>query len=380
MTAVDSYQSVIGDGKRAVVYLSEGRSSMSKYWNEKTKSLEPYTPGEQFKDRKYLKLNTNENPYPPSPLVMETLRQAVNSDLRLYPDPNSEELRATIAGYHGLSTEQVFIGNGSDEILAFAFAAFFSPGREILFPDITYSFYPVYADLFSIHYRLVPVDPDFNIPVEKFMTGNGGIIIANPNAPTGKCLPPAALRQVIEFNNTLDNVVLIDEAYIDFGGESAVELVHEFPNLLVIQTLSKSRSLAGLRVGFAMGHRQLTEGLYRIKNSINSYTIDRLALAGAEAAFQDEAYFQETRQKIINTRERISRELTDIGFKVIESKANFLFISHPTIRAGDLYARLKEMNVLVRYFNKPGIDNHLRVSIGSDEQMTKFLQILKQLL
>ncbi|NPU84084.1 MAG: histidinol-phosphate transaminase [Syntrophaceae bacterium] len=353
---------------------------MSKYWNEKTKSLEPYTPGEQFKDRKYLKLNTNENPYPPSPLVMETLRQAVNSDLRLYPDPNSEELRATIAGYHGLSTEQVFIGNGSDEILAFAFAAFFSPGREILFPDITYSFYPVYADLFSIHYRLVPVDPDFNIPVEKFMTGNGGIIIANPNAPTGKCLPPAALRQVIEFNNTLDNVVLIDEAYIDFGGESAVELVHEFPNLLVIQTLSKSRSLAGLRVGFAMGHRQLTEGLYRIKNSINSYTIDRLALAGAEAAFQDEAYFQETRQKIINTRERISRELTDIGFKVIESKANFLFISHPTIRAGDLYARLKEMNVLVRYFNKPGIDNHLRVSIGSDEQMTKFLQILKQLL
>ncbi|HHY24619.1 MAG TPA: histidinol-phosphate transaminase [Clostridiaceae bacterium] len=253
---------------------------MSRYWSDIVSKLEPYVPGEQPKDKKYIKLNTNENPYPPSPKVLEAIKNACNSDIRLYPDPECDILRKTIAEYFNLEKEQVFVGNGSDELLAFSFMAFFNPGKPIFFPDITYSFYPVYSQIFNIDYKLVELDEEFSVPVDKFLEKNGGIILPNPNAPTGKFLPIESIEIILSGNP--DSVVIIDEAYIDFGGESASRLINEFPNLLVIQTLSKSRSLAGLRLGFALGNKKLTEGLDRVKNSFNSYTIDRLALAGAE--------------------------------------------------------------------------------------------------
>ncbi len=355
---------------------------MSKYWNENTKNLEPYVPGEQPKDKQYIKLNTNENPYPPSAKVIAAIKNAANEDLRLYPDPCCEELRQTIAGYYNLTAEQVFVGNGSDEILAFSFAAFFDPGEAaILFPDITYNFYPVYADLYRLKYKLIPVDNEFTIPVERFFIQNGGIILPNPNAPTAKYLPISRIKEIVEYNcRYSERIVIIDEAYIDFGGESAVELLNDYPNLLVIQTLSKSRSLAGLRIGFALGHKDLIEGLETIKSSINSYTLDRLAIIGAIEAFKDEEYFQEIRRKIITTREYVTKELTAIGFHVIDSRANFIFISHSQIYAGELYQKLREKGVLVRYFNKPRIDNFLRISIGSEGEMGSFLRILKEIL
>lgn len=352
---------------------------MSKYWSEIVKNIEPYIPGEQPRDKRYIKLNTNENPYSPSPKVIEAIRQATNENLRLYPDPTCEELRETIAGYFELrSKEEVFIGNGSDELLAFSFLAFFNPGRPILFPDITYSFYKVYAKLFHVEYKLVPLDEEFNIPAEEFYTENNGVVIPNPNAPTGRFLPVDSFREIVSQN--MNSVVIIDEAYIDFGGDSAAVLIKEYPNLLVMQTFSKSRSLAGLRVGFALGHKDLIEGISRIKNSINSYTLDRIALAGAIEAIKDDAYFQETRSKIIDTRERVVVRLIEAGFNVIPSKANFIFISHPKIYAGKLFQALKVRGVLVRYFDKPRIDNFLRVTIGTDEEMECFLDIIKDLL
>lgn len=350
---------------------------MSKYWSAFVKNIEPYVPGEQPKDRRYIKLNTNENPYPPSPLVLEALKNAADETLRLYPDPTCDELRETIAQYYGLKKGQVFIGNGSDELLAFSFMAFFKDKKPILFPDITYSFYPVYCELFSIDYTLVPLDEEFNIPADRFCTENGGIVIPNPNAPTARFLPVDAIKRILEAN--ADSVVMIDEAYVDFGGESAVKLINDYANLLVIQTLSKSRSLAGLRVGFALGDEELVEGIDRIKNSINSYTLDRLALAGALAAMKDEAYFQETRRKVIRTRERVASELMRMGFKVLDSRANFIFISHPLYEADMLFRNLREKGILVRYFNKPRIDNYLRVSIGSDEEMDDFLKAIKEI-
>ena len=350
---------------------------MSRYWSSIVKNIEPYVPGEQPKDKKYIKLNTNENPYPPSPRVIEAISRAANEDLRLYPDPTCGQLRRIIGQYYNLNMEEVFVGNGSDELLAFSFLAFFDPGRPILFPDITYSFYPVYSELFNIDYRLVPLDDDFSIPVEGFFAENGGIVIPNPNAPTGKFMPLKSVEDILKNNE--GSVVIIDEAYVDFGGQSAVALIKDYPNLLVIRTLSKSRSLAGLRLGFAMGHKDLIEGLDRIKNSINSYTVDRLALAGAAEAIRDEEYFQETRHKIMKTRERVSKELIDLGFTVIESKANFIFISHPAVHAGRIFEQLKEKGVLVRYFNKPRIDNFLRVSIGSDEEMDIFIEAVSEI-
>lgn len=352
---------------------------MSKYWSTVTQALEPYVPGEQPKDKTYIKLNTNENPYPPSPQVLAAMKQAADENLRLYPTPTCDELRACIAAYNGLTKEQVFVGNGSDEVLAFSFLSFFNPGQPILFPDITYSFYPVYAALFHIDYHLVRLTEDFSIPAEEFSAQqNGGIIFPNPNAPTGKCLPLTAIAEILRSNP--EQVVIVDEAYIDFGGESAVALIDQYPNLLVIQTLSKSRSLAGLRVGFALGHPDLIAGLDRVKNSINSYTLDRTALAGAIATFADEAYFQAARLKIIATRDRITAQLQATGFLVIPSQANFIFISHPTIPAQQLYQQLRERGILVRYFNKPRIDNFLRVSIGSDEEMEAFRQAIIEIL
>lgn len=351
---------------------------MSRYWSETVKSLEPYVPGEQPQDKKYIKLNTNENPYPPSPHVIEAIKQAANEKLKLYPEPTCKELRAVIAQYYNLKPEQVFAGNGSDEILAFSFLAFFNPGQPIFFPDITYSFYKVYAELFHIDYQLVPLDSEFTVPIKLLLADNGGILLPNPNAPTGKYLPLDSIKNILEHNK--DKVVIIDEAYIDFGGESAVQFIPEYPNLLVIQTFSKSRSLAGLRVGFALGHEDLIEGLDRIKNSINSYTLDRLALIGAQEAIKDRSYFEQTRSKIIKTREQVSKRLAEMGFKVIDSKANFLFISYPLFSAAHLFQLLKERGILVRYFNKPRIDSFLRVTIGTDEEMEAFLKVIKEII
>lgn len=351
---------------------------MSKYWSKLAAGVDPYVPGEQPKDKKYIKLNTNENPYPPSPRVLEAVKNAANESLKLYPDPNGEELKRTLAEYFGLKKEQIFLGNGSDEVLAFSFMTFFDGDLPILFPDITYSFYPVYANLFRINYELVPLNGDFAISVEQFFTPNGGIVIPNPNAPTGEYLTLNAIEEIL--NHNTEHVVIIDEAYIDFGGESALKLIDKYPNLLVVHTLSKSRSLAGLRVGFAMGHEELIDGLNRIKNSFNSYTLDRLALAGAVEAIKDDDYFQATRKKISQTRERASHELQAMGFKVLPSKANFIFISHPSVNAEDLFLKLKEESILVRYFKKPRIDNFLRVSIGSDDEMDSFLKAVSNII
>jgi len=347
------------------------------YWSDTAKRLEPYVPGEQPQDRKYIKLNTNENPYQPSPKVLEAIKNAAGEGLRLYPDPDCNVLKETIAQYYGLEKDQVFVGNGSDEILAFAFLTFFNPGSAILFPDVTYSFYPVYCGLYGIDYKTVPLDESFSIPVESFFQGNGGIVIANPNAPTGKYMDIESIRKILEHNSK--SVVIIDEAYIDFGGESSIKLIKEYPNLLVIQTLSKSRSLAGLRVGFAAGNRGLIEGLNRVKNSFNSYTLDRLAIVGAIEAIKDEAYFRETRKKVIRTRERVSAGLADMGFDVVDSMANFIFISHPRVYAYDIFQKLKKQGILVRYFNKPRIDNFLRVTIGTDREMDTFLEVVKNI-
>lgn len=351
---------------------------MSKFWSPLAASLVPYVPGEQPKDKKYIKLNTNESPYPPSPKVLEAIRGAVNEDLRLYPDPTCDELVRTIADYYKLSPQQVFVGNGSDEVLAFAFAAFFDPAKPVLFADITYSFYQVYADFYGLKADLVPLDEQFRMPLEQFNSReNGGIVIPNPNAPTPSLIPVDEFRALLEHNR--DQVVIIDEAYIDFGGESAARLVNEYPNLLVIQTLSKSRSLAGLRVGWALGSEELTDGLNRVKNSFNSYTLDRLALAGAVAAIQDEAHFKETAHRIISTREAVINDLTKLGFLMTDSQANFVFISHPDKPAETLFKQLREKGILVRYFNKPRINQYLRVTIGTDEEMRAFIEAVKEI-
>lgn len=351
---------------------------MSKYWSEITRSIEPYVCGEQPKDKKYVKLNTNENPYPPSPKVLEAIRNAANEDLRLYPDPNCDKLSETIAEYYNLDRKQVFIGNGSDEVLALSFLAFFNPNETIIFPDISYSFYPVYADLYKINYKLAKLGENFSIQVNEFMTENGGVVIPNPNAPTGRCLDVASIKKILDYN--LNKVVIIDEAYIDFGGTSVVSLIKDYPNLLVIQTLSKSRSLAGIRLGFALGGQELIDGLNRIKNSFNSYTIDRVAAIAAVEAIKDEEYFKECASKIINTRERVVEKLTILDFKVIPSKANFIFVAHATYSANELFTKLREKGVLVRYFNKDRINNYLRITIGSDEEMDYFIEKVKEII
>lgn len=351
---------------------------MSKYWSPLTASLEPYVPGEQPKDKTYIKLNTNENPYPPSPNAIAAMKAVINEDLRLYPDPNSEMLIQALAKQNGLSPKQVFVGNGSDEILAFAFASFFDPSKPVLFPDITYSFYKVYAKFYGITPKLIPLDEQFLLDVNQFKGEHGGIIIPNPNAPTAIPMPLADVKVLLD--NNPDQVVIIDEAYVDFGAESAIALVSSYPNLLVIQTLSKSRSLAGLRVGYAFGSEELIEGLNRTKNSFNSYTIDRVALAGAVAAIEDQAYFQATTEKVVATRERVVSKLQTLGFIVTPSKANFVFISHPTIAAKQLFEQLREQGVLVRHFASPRIDRFLRVSIGTDEEMKVFLEVIERLI
>ena len=349
-----------------------------RYWARRIREIEPYVPGEQPKDRKYVKLNTNENPYPPSPGVAEAISQIAREDLRLYPDPECEKLRTALAEHYGLTSEQVFVGNGSDEVLAFSFLAFTDEKTGAVFPDVTYSFYPVYGTFFDCPCRIVPVAEDFTIPISELMRDDGTVVLTNPNAPTGICLSLSEVRQVLEGNP--NHVVILDEAYIDFGGESAVSLLPEFDNLLVIQTFSKSRSLAGLRVGFAFGSRTLIAGLNAVKNSVNSYTLDRSALAAARAAVEDRDYFYDTCAAISKTRENTVAELKFLGFSVLPSKANFVFAAHNRVPGKTLFQALRARGVLVRYFDKPRIDNFLRITIGTDEEMGILTETLKDIL
>lgn len=349
----------------------------SRFWSDVVRELSPYVPGEQPKLTNLVKLNTNENPYPPSGRVIAAIEQEL-ANLRLYPDPNADRLREAIAAHHGLNADQVFVGNGSDEVLAHAFLALLAQDEPILFPDITYSFYPVYCGLYGIDFEEVPLTDSFQIRVDDYRRLNGGIVFPNPNAPTGCTVGVVDIKRLLEHNT--ESVVVIDEAYVDFGAESAVGLIPEFPNLLVVQTMSKARSLAGLRIGYALGDAELIEALERVKNSFNSYPLDRLAIAGGVEALADREYFEHTRDAIIATRSKLVAALLDLGFEVLPSCANFIFVRHPTFDADDLQAGLRARHVIVRHFETPRIDQFLRVTVGTDEQCTRLLDALKQLL
>lgn len=352
---------------------------MSKLWSPIVHTLTPYVPGEQPKIQNLIKLNTNENPYGPSPKVIAALQAEAADSLRLYPDPDSSRLKTAIAEYHGLQASQVFVGNGSDEVLAHVFQALLEHDLPLLFPDITYSFYPVYCGLYGIQYETVPLDTQFGINIDDYLRPNGGIIFPNPNAPTGIPLALAGIERLLQANQ--DSVVVIDEAYVDFGTESAVALIGRYPNLLVTHTYSKSRSLAGLRVGYALGDASLIEALIRVKDSFNSYPIDRFAEAGAIAAIQDDAYFQQTRQQVISDREKVVAELQAMGFEVLPSGANFIFARHQHIAGEQLATGLRERAVIVRHFKKPArIADFLRITIGNAAQNQALIQALKSLL
>ena len=350
---------------------------MSRFWSPAVNKLSPYVPGEQPKLDSLVKLNTNENPYGPSPKVIEAIQGELGDGLRLYPDPSSSRLRETVADYYGLQPDQVFIGNGSDEVLAHTFFALFQQPEPLLFPDITYSFYPVYCGLYGIDYQTIPLAEDFTLWIDDYDRPNGGIIFPNPNAPTGKLLSLDLIETLLKRNR--NSVVVVDEAYIDFGGESAASLVPDYDNLLVIQTLSKSRSLAGMRLGLALGNAELLEGLIRVKDSFNSYPIDRLALAAGIAAFEDEEYFRKTCNQVIEDREALSAALQEMGFQLVPSAANFLFARHPERQAAELADQLREANVIVRYFRKPRIDQYLRITVGTAEQNRQLIEALKPL-
>jgi len=369
---------------------------MSPYWSDLARRLVPYVPGEQPRERKFIKLNTNENPYPPSPLVIEAIQKAATDTLKLYPDPLCTEFREAVAALYGVKIEQVFAGNGSDEILAFAFAAFFdrtalremesgSIENAILFPDITYSFYPVYAGLWGMAYRTIPLGEDFSMDTRPYLDTSGGIIFPNPNAPTGMAISLEEVGKIAEAAKRRMRVLIVDEAYIAFadreGVATALPLIGEFPNLLVIRTLSKEAALAGLRAAFAMGSEELIEGLCRIRDSFNSYTLDRLALAGAAAAVNDSSYYDGINRKIISTRRRVSAGLQAMGFRVLPSQANFVFAAPPAGKGGqEFFTALRERGFLVRHFNKPRIVDYLRISMGTDDDMNAFLEACKEIL
>ncbi|MFJ3466876.1 histidinol-phosphate transaminase [Pseudomonas sp. NPDC090201] len=350
---------------------------MSKFWSPFVRDLVPYVPGEQPKLTKLVKLNTNENPYGPSPKAIEAMRAEVNDNLRLYPDPNSDLLKQSVARYYGVEANRVFLGNGSDEVLAHAYHAFFLKDKPLLFPDISYSFYPVYCGLYGVDYEMVPLDEQFQICVEDYKRPNGGVIFPNPNAPTGCLMALEAVEQILAANP--DSVVIVDEAYIDFGGETAITLVDRYPNLLVTQTLSKSRSLAGLRVGLAVGHPDLIEALERVKNSFNSYPLDRMAIVGAAAAFDDREYFEKTCQLVIDSREKLVAQLEGKGFEVLPSAANFIFARHPEHDAAGLAAKVREQGVIVRHFKQERIAQFLRITIGTPEQNQALVDALGDL-
>ena len=341
--------------------------------------LTPYVPGEQPKLTNLVKLNTNENPYGPSPKVLAALQAEVGESLRLYPDPNADRLKQAIAGHFGLQPSQVFVGNGSDEVLAHVFQALLKHDAPVLFPDITYSFYPVYCGLYDIAYRTVPLTERFEIRVDDYFQPNGGIIFPNPNAPTGCPLSLGEIERLLQANP--DSVVVVDEAYIDFGGESAVALIERHPQLLVVHTLSKSRSLAGLRVGYALGHPDLIEALTRVKDSFNSYPLDRFALAGGVAAMEDQDYFDETRLKGIASREKLVAQLRAMDFEVLPSAANFIFARHATRDGASLTAHLRERSIIVRHFRSPErIAPFMRITVGTDEECQALVDALKEIL
>lgn len=352
-----------------------------RFWSPEVRELEPYVPGEQPKIQNLLKLNTNENPYPPSPKVVDAVQAVLAHQadaLRLYPDPDATVLKQAIAKQQNVDVSQVFVGNGSDEVLAHIFKAFFIQQKPILYPDITYSFYPVYSQFFGVQTKQIPLNEKFEIDISDYEQENGGIIITNPNAPTSIALGLNKIEKVLKANP--NRVIVIDEAYVDFGAESAVDLVSSYENLVVCQTTSKSRSLAGLRVGFAIGQAHLIAALEAVKNSFNSYPIDRFAIAAAVASFEDQDYFQEQCEKVIASREKLVANLTELGFNVLPSKANFIFATHSLHDAAQLAEKLREQGIIVRYFNKPRINQFLRITIGTDEQNQRLVDTLKMLI
>src|SRR3954453_5811513 len=351
---------------------------MSRFWSSLTHDLKPYVPGEQPRIAELVKLNTNENPFGPSPRVLEAIRGEAADTLRLYPDPQASALRAALATYHQVRPEQVFVGNGSDEVLAHAFAALLKHNAPLLFPDITYSFYPVYCRLFGIAYEAVPLDQAMRIRVADYRRPAGALIIPNPNSPTGIALFRAEIASLLEQHP--DAPVVIDEAYVDFGAESAIPLIASHPNLLVVQTMSKSRALAGLRVGYAIGNAALIEGLTRVKDSFNSYPLGRPAQAGAIASLQDEAYFQHSRATVIENRGKMVADLADLGFAVLPSSANFVFAHLPAQAGADLAAKLRQQAVLVRHFSDPRVSDYLRITVGTEQQIHRLLAALAQIL
>lgn len=351
---------------------------MSRSWEANVRKVVPYVPGEQPKLPNLVKLNTNENPYPPSPAVRKVLEEMNTDDLRLYPDPAADALVDAFAEVYGLEKDQVFTGVGSDDVLAMSFLTFFNSDQPILFPDITYSFYDVWADLFRIPYKQIPLDENFVIRPEDYTIRNGGVIFPNPNAPTGVLLGREQVRSIIKANP--DVVVIVDEAYIDFGGESVIDMIGTYDNLLVVQTLSKSRSLAGMRIGAAFGNAKLIAYLNDVKYSFNSYTMNRTAIAAGRAAVLDTDYFRETVEKVINTREWTKERLRELGFEFGDSMANFIFARHKSVPAEELFAELRKAGIIVRYFKKPRIDQYLRISIGTDEQMQRLIGFLKEYL
>lgn len=343
-------------------------------WKDNLRKIDPYVPGEQPNLEGMIKLNTNENPYPPSPAVEKAIKEFDLDTLRLYPDPNSELLINAIAKRYEVEKDQVFVGVGSDDVLAIAFMTFFNSSKPILFPDITYSFYDVWAELFSIPYERPALDDDFNIKADDYYRENGGVVIANPNAPTGIKQSEEMLRDIIEHNK--DVVVIIDEAYVDFSGESALKLTKEYDNVLIVQTYSKSRSLAGMRIGYAMGNPELIKAMNDVRFSYNSYPMTRLSVALGVAAIEDEAYFQKTKQMIIDTREWTKKKLTELGFTFGDSMTNFIFATHKSVDANEIFAKLREKKIFVRHFSTPRIDNYLRISIGTQKEMERLIEEL----
>lgn len=348
---------------------------MEKLWTENLRKIEPYVPGEQSEDKDIIKLNANENPYPPSPMAEQAIKEFNADSLRLYPNANATELKQALADYYNVKTNNIFLGNGSDDVIAVAFQALFNSDLPIVYPDLTYSFYPVWCSLFNIPYKTYPVDDDFRINVEDYKEKNGGVIIPNPNAPTSIGESTDFVEKLLEYNQ--DSVVIIDEAYVDFGGESSVELTKKYENLLVTGTFSKSRSLAGLRIGFAVGSEKLISVLEAVKNSYNSYTIDSLSIKAGKASILDDEYFKETCRKVIATREYVTAQMREMGFKVLDSSTNFIFATKDGCSMKDMFEYLKTKKVYIRYFSIPRIENYVRITIGTDEEMAIFLRELK---
>jgi histidinol-phosphate aminotransferase len=354
---------------------------LSRYWSDIVHRLVPYVPGEQPVFAHPVKLNTNENPYPPSPRVVEAIRRELGDTgeaLRRYPDPGARRLRETVAAHHGIRADQVFAGNGSDEVLAHVFQALLKHEHPVLFPDVTYSFYPTYARLYDVAYRTVALDESFAIRIDDYTAPNGGVLFPNPNAPTGRALPLDQIEALVARNT--ESVVVIDEAYVDFGAQSAVTLIDRYPHLLVVQTVSKARSLAGMRVGFAFGDAALIEALNRVKDSFNSYPLDRLAQAAATASYEDTAWFETNCARVIASRERLKAKLETLGFDVVPSAANFVFARHKNHDAAALATKLREREIFVRHFKAPRIDQYLRISIGTDAECDTLVNALGELL